>query len=120
MCHEDTLKPTVQCSSLPSLHVGLQMGTEGPERRRPRRSPGIGGQQGRVHTRGLWWGAGLGLRAARQSRAAAMWPVCVWAAGRVGEKEGEEAAEAAAPLISSFLNTFKPPGSDRRAQRPRP
>lgn len=37
-----------------------------------------------------------------------MWPVCVWAAGRVGEKEGEEAAEAAAPLISSFLNTFKP------------
>lgn len=49
-----------------------------------------------------------------------MWPVCVWAAGRVGEKEGEEAAEAAAPLISSFLNTFKPPGSDRRAQHPRP
>lgn len=32
VCHEDTLKPTVQCSSLPSLHVGLQMGTEGPER----------------------------------------------------------------------------------------
>lgn len=53
-------------------------------------------------------GAGLGLQAARRSRAAAMWPVCVWAAGRVGEKEGEEAAEAAAPLISSFLNTFKP------------
>lgn len=63
---------------------------------------------------------GSGAAGCRQSRAAAMWPVCVWAAGRVGEKEGEEAAEATAPLISSFLNTFKAPGSDRRAQRPRP
>lgn len=32
--------------------------------------------------------------------------MCVGGIG-VGEKEGEEAAEAAAPLISSFLNTFR-------------
>lgn len=31
----------------------------------------------------------------RQSRAAEMWPLCAWAALGVGEKEGEEAAEAA-------------------------
>lgn len=75
-------------------------------------TPGFWGRQGcacRRRTGVCWWGAGLGLQAAqRRRRAAAMWPVCVWAAGRVGEKEGEEAAEAAAPLISSFLNTFKP------------
>lgn len=69
------------------------------------------GRPGRAHgcrTKVGVWGAGLGVRAARQSRAAEMWPVCAWAALGVGEKEGEEAAEAAAPLISSFLNTFRP------------
>lgn len=83
----------------------------GPARGARGGTPGFWGRQDCTHRcgRGVHWrAAGLGLQAAQRSGAAAMWPVCVWAAGRVGEKEGEEAAEAAAPLISSFLNTFKP------------
>lgn len=92
-------------------HRGHRAHPTGPAKDACGGTPGFWGRQGCAHgcRMGVCQrGAGLGLQAARQSRAAAMWPVCVWAAGRVGEKEGEEAAEAAAPLISSFLNTFKP------------